>query len=284
MFRKTLICSDLTPASDALIRCAQELKDIGMEEVILAHVIYVKNTPGLEERLTEEARPVITGQRTVLEAQGLKVVVELPCGLPVHTLNDVAERHDVSFILIGSHGKGRLQGAALGSISLELLQASRRPVLLARNALLEEGKSDVVCRKMFNRVLFPTDFSETAEKALDYLGKIALETGCAVTVMHVLEAKAGGPAETQREEEAAQYLLDAKQRRLQTLGAHEVTIELLHGKASEEIVRRAEKGDFSIIIMGGQGKGFLKEIFLGSVANEVARHAAVPLLFVPASN
>ena len=282
MFKKMLVCTDLSSASDALIQCVEELRSIGLEEIVLTHVIYVANTPGLEEMLAEEAGNVLERQKKLLEDQGIRVLLEMPFGLPAHTLNETAEKHDVSAILIGSHCTGILQAAALGSVSGKLLHQTRRPVFLARNAILDEGKCEVVCRKMFAKVLLPTDFSETAERALGYLGKITMQTGCPVTVMHVIEEKDDDPAGVQRREEEARFLLEAEKRRLKTLGAAEVTIELVQGKPAEEIIGRAKEGDFSIIVMGGQGKGFLKEVFLGSVANEVARHAGVPLLFIPA--
>lgn len=68
-------------------------------------------------------------------------------------------------------------------------------------------------------------------------------------------------------------MLKAKKRRMETLGAAEVSIELLHGDPAEEIIGSAKSGDLSLVVMGGQGKGFLKEVFLGGVANEVARKA-----------
>jgi len=282
MLRKILVCSDLSPAADAIIHCVEELKCIGMEEVILTHVIYVANTPGLEELLIEAARPILERQKEALEAKGVKVTLEMPLGLPANTLDETAEKHDVSAIVIGSHGKGILQATTLGSVSSKLLHQTRRPVLLARIALLEEGKCQAVCRKLFAGVLFPTDFSEAAETTLDCLGAIALETGCPVTVLHVIEDKDDDPADAKRREEEARFLLEAKKRRLEALGAPEVHIGLVRGKPSEEIIGRSKEGNFSIIVMGGQGKGLLKEVFLGSVANEVARFAGVPVLFVPA--
>jgi nucleotide-binding universal stress UspA family protein len=87
-----------------------------MEEAVLTHVIYVANTPGLEEMLAEESRPVLERQKKLLEAQGVKVTVEMPFGLTAHTLDETAEKHDVSGILIGSHGKGILQAATLGVV------------------------------------------------------------------------------------------------------------------------------------------------------------------------
>ena len=283
MFRKMLLCSDLSPASEALVRCVLELKSVGMKEVVLAHVIYVVNTPGLEERLAAEARPGLERQKEILEDQGIRVTAAMPFGLPAHALADTAEEHDVSATLIGSHGKGVLQAATLGSVSASFLHQTRRPVLLAGNAALEEGSGAALCRALFTRVLFPTDFSETAEKTLDFVGKIARETSCPVTILNVVEAKAADPAEAQRREEAAQYLLEAKKRRLETQGAARVAIALLHGDPAAEILAFAGREHFSLIVLGGQGKGLIKEVFLGSVANQVARNAGVPVLFVPAS-
>ena len=41
--------------------------------------------------------------------------------------------------------------------------------------------------------------------------------------------------------------------------------------------------DISLIVLGTQGKGFIKEIFLGSVAHTVARLAPCPVLLIPTS-
>jgi len=205
----------------------------------------------------------------------------MPFGVPVHTLNEVAERHNVSAILIGSHGKGILQAATIGSTTAKLLQQTQYPVLLARIALLEGGKCDLTCGRMFAKVLFPTDFSAAAERALDYLGKIVLDTGCPVTIMHVLGQTGSSQADARQHEENARLLLEAKKRRLKSLGASIVTIDLIHGDPAEEIIARTKEGGFTIVVMGSQGKGVVEEIFQGCVANQVARHAGTPALLIP---
>ena len=47
------------------------------------------------------------------------------------------------------------------------------------------------------------------------------------------------------------------------------------------ILRVLESQDISLIVMGTQGKGFIKEIFLGSVAHNVSRLATCPVLLIP---
>jgi len=283
MFRKMLVCTDLSPASDALIQCVGELKRVGMEEAVLTHVNFLATTPGVEEICTEETSPILQHQKSVLEDQNIRVTVEMPCGLPAHAIAETAERHGVSAILIGTHGKGRLQAATLGSVSAQVLQQARRPVLLVRIALIEEGKSEAVCGGLFRNIFFPTDFSRTAEMALDYLGKIAHDTRCPVTVMHVAEQHAAGQPDTRYSGEDAGFLLESKVRRLRELGGADAAAELVHGNPAAEILRRIKEGDFSIIIMGGHGKGIVKELILGSVANEVSRKADIPVLFIPAA-
>src|SRR5262249_26752070 len=41
-----------------------------------------------------------------------------------------AERHDVDFVCLGTHGRGRVASALLGSVARAVSQRSRRPVLL----------------------------------------------------------------------------------------------------------------------------------------------------------
>lgn len=282
MFRKMLVCSDISSSSESLIHCVSSLKSVGAQEIVLVHVIPVSDAPGLEDVQVAEIKQALERQQQMLEQHGMRVIVETPFGHPARTINELAAKHDASVILISSHGKGIIQAATLGSVSSDVLHHSRHPVLMVRSELLSEGKSEQVCSLMFRNVLFPTDFSETAELALDYLGKIALETKCPVTLLHVMPEKEQDPATARELEQDATYLLESKQRRLRTLGAAEVTIELVRGEPAEEITARTTTGEYTIAVMGGQGKGLLKEFFLGSTANEVSRHAGVPLLFIPA--
>lgn len=277
MFRKILICTDLTPSSNGLVQCAEELKGVGMEEVILAHALSTASSV-----LTEDARQTLEQQVKMLRETGIRVSVEMPIGHAAASLAEAAERQDVSVVLISSHGKGMLQAATLGSVSTALLHQARRPVLLGRTELLEESKSPAVCREIFSRILFPTDFSETAEKALQYVAAIAKERKVPVTLLHVLGQQKMDPAEARSADEAARFLLDAKKARLEKAGATEVEIALATGTPEERIVEAAREGAFSLIVIGFKGKGMVREVLMGSVAHAVARHAAVPVLFIPA--
>ena len=54
------------------------------------------------------------------------------------------------------------------------------------------------------------------------------------------------------------------------------------GHPALKIIERAKESGRTLILMGTQGKGFVEELFLGSVAHNVARRAPLAVLFVPA--
>lgn len=76
--------------------------------------------------------------------------------------------------------------------------------------------------------------------------------------------------------------LERMKYRLEQCGAAGVTTEIPYGSPTKVILERARSNAFSLIVMGSQGRGFIQEVFLGSVANNVARLAPLPVLFVPA--
>lgn len=281
MFRNVLVCSDLSSASDALINCINDMRELGVTGVILAHVVHSVPPISTEAKLTQEAFPVLERQKQVLQGRGFAVEVVIAAGVPAHVLAGIADEHDVSLIAVGSHGRGRV-AATLGSVSTALLHQVRRPVLLVRNALWDEHKEENICRRMLSRILFPTDFSEAAERALEHLVALGSETSCAIRLLHVIAEKSHDAAESERQEEAGRYLLEAKKRRLETQSRTEVSVELVRGDPVEEILHRVETGEYSMIVMGSHGKGAVREVLFGTVAGEVAHRAAVPILFVPA--
>jgi nucleotide-binding universal stress UspA family protein len=286
MFEKILIATDLSPASDCLLQCAGELQATGLKQAVLAHVIYVANTPGLEDAMEAEASPPLMRQKATLEGQGIEVTTEMHLGIPARTLSELAERHNVDAILIGSRGRGILQRAVLGSVAFKLLQTAHKPVLLARIQILGEGATCrfAVCQRLFAHLLFPTDFSETAEHAFWHLEQMAADLKGAVTLLHVQDRAyreihlSGQQAEEQKRID--QERLEGLRQRLASRGVG-VEAELVEGVPREEILQRAASGTYSLIAMGTQGKGLFREALLGSLAHEVACAAELPVLFFP---
>jgi nucleotide-binding universal stress UspA family protein len=287
MFRKLLAGTDLTPASDAVLSCLGQLKPLGLEEVILTHVVYVAHSVGLAEALIEQAEPELARQKELLESQGLRVRAEVMAGMPAHKLADRAEEEDVSAIVIGSHSRSLLHGLLAGSVSLGVLGITTKPVLLVRMevATAAEGKScRLACAQLFRHILFPTDFSETAEQAFHYLQHVVGATRSRVTLLHVQDRSRLAPHLLSRLQEFNEIDAERLERlrdRLLQQGASGVDIKLEFGLPLPVILDSLGQEGFSLVVMGSQGRGFVSELTLGSVANGVARKAPRPVLFVP---
>jgi len=65
-------------------------------------------------------------------------------------------------------------------------------------------------------------------------------------------------------------------------GAARVDTEVVYGAPTAVILEQVRGQAFSLILMGAQGRGFIAEIFQGSVAHNIARLAPLPVLFIPA--
>ncbi len=71
-------------------------------------------------------------RRTVASSArpGLELRADVRAGVPVEVLAHAAEDPGVQLVIVGSHGKGPLAGAFLGSVSHGLLGLCKKPVLV----------------------------------------------------------------------------------------------------------------------------------------------------------
>jgi nucleotide-binding universal stress UspA family protein len=137
-------------------------------------------------------------------------------------------------------------------------------------------------------ILVPTDFSETAEHALDYAIALAAKLGARIHVLSVIGIPTLGipefglawTASTMEtivvDRQAALEQLVAKKQGTATFG--EVLIRT--GDARDTILDVAKEVKADLIIMGTHGRRGLSRALLGSVAESIVRTAPCPTLTV----
>jgi nucleotide-binding universal stress UspA family protein len=142
------------------------------------------------------------------------------------------------------------------------------------------------------KILFPTDFSPPSEHALQFARELAEKFDAELHVLHVLEDVApmvGDPG--MMVDLSDKYLAEARQyaqRGLQALPgergprAGRIVREIRDGSPFVEIVRYAREAGIDLIVIGTHGRTGLKHLLLGSVAENVVRKAACPVLTVRA--
>jgi nucleotide-binding universal stress UspA family protein len=286
MFSKAVVASDLSPASDRVVASVHGMRSIGTESIVLTHALGIRHLQELRHLLLPHVEPKLLEQQRVLQDHGFAVELVIATGVPAAEINRVAKEQHASLIVVGPHGGTLARRLFLGSVAVEVVHHAEVPVLIAKLGLTDgpAPRREPTCADFHRNVLYATDFSDTSERAFNYVEQIVRSGGRSVTLLHVQDApQAGGPRDGKLDEldRIDRGRLERMERRLVEQGATEVRVELLSGFPKQAIARCAERGDYSLIVMGTQGRGYFGERLLGGVAYHVARHAVVPTLLVP---
>jgi nucleotide-binding universal stress UspA family protein len=288
MLSNIIVASDGSEASDRMIECVRGLARVGSQRVTLVHVFNVRDVGGLYSSLQKFMLPKLEKQAGILRDAGFEVDVQTPLGFPAHEINRIACERSASLVVVGSLGASLVGDVLLGSTAHSVLQNAQFPTLLVRLEMIQEDdgrRCRAACQDYFQHILFPTDFSDNAEHAFLYLEHIVRETKARVTLLHIQDESKIERHLKHRLDEFNQIdaeRLEGMKLRLEQCGAAAVTAEIAYGSPTEIILDRARSNNFSLVVMGSQGRGFIQEVFMGSAANNVARLAPLPVLFVPA--
>ncbi|RME32519.1 MAG: universal stress protein [Gammaproteobacteria bacterium] len=285
MFAKVLVMSDGTPISDSLLECVAGLKAVGCREAVLCHVIDVETAAGLQEEIRERLAPRLEQQRQWLAARGIDATIEMPLGLVQVEVNRLVAEQGCTLVAVATHSHNLARDLLIGVTACSVLRHARVPVLLARVEVLEQGaRCRNLCGDLFRHLLVPTDFSANAETVLKAVERIASVAHPEVTLLHVQDRHRLLPYLEGRLEEfdrTDQGRLEEIADRLRQRGAARVETTLELGHPTEVILREANGGDYSLIVMGTHGRGFFSREILGGVAHRIANHAPQPVLFIP---
>lgn len=143
---------------------------------------------------------------------------------------------------------------------------------------------------MFDKILYPTDFSEVAIKALDYIKRIKASGVEEVIVLHVIDERGSDAVQRflgerefnalqQNKQEETNKMLKVVEKELTESGL-KVKLLVKTGMPVQEILKVEEEENVSAIVIGSHGWSNLQEIFLGSVSEKVIRRSKRPVLVV----
>ncbi len=141
------------------------------------------------------------------------------------------------------------------------------------------------------KILYPTDFSPSAEQALPYALFLARQFQAELHMLHAIvlfEEDPYNPAyHFPDKEELYRKLSQLAQERMHSLlDGRDMTgivlkqVERRGISASEVILDYAAEEDIDLIVMGTHGRRGLKHLLLGSVAEEVVRRAPCPVMTI----
>ena len=276
MFKRVVVCTDLTPGSDGLVAWVGSLKALGLREVILTHVVDVfSGETGSEAGISD----LFASQTVSLEAEGLVVRVDTPVGHPSHAIEEIAEREGASLIVMGTRSRGLYDSAFSGSVSSDLLQLTSRPVLLAPYGPEGGGLAAPSCARLLGHVLLPTDLSEAGERGLNALAALAPQGIDRVTVLHVLQPDREDRGQLHAVPDFDSGIGEVRQR-LRQLGAASVVERLAYGNPATCVLEAANSGEFTMVVLAAQ-RAVSRSVGT-TVRAALVAESSTPMLIVPA--
>jgi nucleotide-binding universal stress UspA family protein len=142
---------------------------------------------------------------------------------------------------------------------------------------------------MFEKILYPTDFSDVSKKALGYLAQLKDAGAKEIVVLHVIDERGidaisrygSGSAATiigRIEKEAGEQGKKIEKKLRQS--GFNVKVRIETGVPLMEILKVEQQEKVSAIVIGSHGKTNLEEMFLGSVSEKVIRQSKKPVLVI----
>jgi len=216
-----------------------------------------------------------------LSGPGRAVDTMLLEGRPASAIVDAARDFHADVIVLGSHGRGTLGTALLGSVSSEVVEYATTPVLVARTTSIR-------------RLALADDGSGPAVAARELVERMPGFQGHAVRVISVSERQPGWfgwlEPEAAGEIQAFEDALQAGRKQHEELAAASAAQLTAAGLAAEadapigdpgtEIARAAQDFGADLIVMGTRGQTGLERLLLGSVVRKVLHHAHCSVLVI----
>jgi nucleotide-binding universal stress UspA family protein len=142
---------------------------------------------------------------------------------------------------------------------------------------------------MFKKILFPTDFSDVAMKALEFVEQLKDSGAEEVILLNVIEDKFFYLLDEYSTIDLDKFekdMTDNVKKKLNSVAkalidrGFKVKVRIVRGSPVSEILKAEQDENVSLIVLGSHGMSNIKEMFLGSVSESVIRKSKRPIFVV----
>ncbi len=299
---KILVGTDFSPEAEAALEQGLNIARHADAELVLLHACSIPqpghpdvpdSMKGAAERFEQMMRETLDENRRQLEdlreshaGQGVELSHMVIDAFPDTGVANAARELEADLVIIGTHGRTGLRRLLLGSVAERVVRLTESNVMVARKGKTGAGG--------YNRILVPTDFSNTAERALE----TALELVAPGGVIELVNfwqlpatatgywgptASAGSVVEPLRKELSetsvalGNGLLDRYRKQ-----HDKIVFEANEQAPVTGIQQKIEDSNFDLVVMGSHGRRGLRRLLLGSVAEATVRYSPISVLVVHA--
>ena len=229
---------------------------------------FVETRRLLPEEIPEAYRELLNSQTIV------------KCGDVQDELLGIVTAESVDLIVMGTHGRRRLERFFLGSTAESMLRRVSVPILMVSKRGTDQ-QTELPFDVPFRRILYSTDLPEANLPGLHYCADLARSLGAHLTLLHVIELRDTPTFEDESEIHARRMGELHKAIEREHGGDLGVATEVARGIPHREILKFAEGMNADLIVINLQSKGLLERALLGSTAERVIRSARIPVLSIP---
>jgi nucleotide-binding universal stress UspA family protein len=183
---------------------------------------------------------------------------------------------NADLIVMSTHARGRLSRLGFGSVADELIRRAPIPILVERP---HEKPPHFMPEPHLDNILIPLDGYALAEQVLEHATDLAQLMGARCSLLHVVEppARDHGPKAGPDKDQAQAYL-ECIAGRLRENGLQVRTKVVVTRNVADAILEEAEAQASNLIALATHGRGGLKRLLMGNVADSVVRNATSPVL------
>jgi nucleotide-binding universal stress UspA family protein len=305
--RHIVVPMDFSGYARQALTCAVPLAHKCRAKISLVHVVQPptvsawRGIPGGGHYLNMQAHNLVAVAETQLDdlatqllpndVRGRTIVREGNAGAEVVA---VAKHLKANLIVLSNTGRSGLRRILLGSTAERIVRHAHCPVLTVRRKqsgpamrLLSLEKPLYTDDLPWKRLLVPLDFSPTSLRALKIAVPLAKASAASLILLNVVEPN---PYPTGTESallvapdsevmQAAEKGLPQIARRFIPKSVR-ANMLVQRGRAADVIVETAEKNKVDLIVLSTHGHTGLERLLMGSVAEQVVRHAKCPVFVV----
>lgn len=262
--QRMLVPLDLSRVSLAAWQHARELGkafDASLDVLFVKEIFPSTEIPPAYARLDAAQKKELLSRIRSKVGPGPRIIFHE--GEPAATILRVAKsrRHDL--IVMGTNGRTGLKRVWMGSVTEAVVRRSPVPVWVARSK-----------PRSIRSILAPVNFEPHSEAGLLRACELAVPLKAKVTALHVADDLTRLPNPRLRLSILTSHFPEGLAR---SCG---LELEVLEGSPTEEILRAGMNHD--LVVLVAHRRSLLGDMVLGTTAERVLRHSAVPVLAVPA--
>jgi nucleotide-binding universal stress UspA family protein len=277
-----LVATDFSERSDLAIARAALIATKAGAALHLTHVV-----DDDQKQQIIDAETTISQQLLDEELESLKQTDGLDCarsvvlGDPFEGIGKAGDTLRPDLVVLGAHRR-RLRSVFVGTTAQRTIRRAQWPVLMV-NAPPE---------RPYRNVVLATDLSEASHRAAAHLATLDLAGPERFTLLHVFDAPARRLVMSNmlQDDQLDRYLVELQIEVEQALAEFAETLPYRNSNrvarrfdaaTSTAILSAASEMDADLIVVASQGRVGLSKTFMGSVAEEILRHAEVDVLAIP---